>query len=98
MNGGRPELPGVPARGISVAFSTPRPDERLASDGGLLASAPDPVSSANHDGPPLRAGAVNRCPRRTRLPRWLPRPVPVWPDVPGIRSPLKTPSRVTSGA
>jgi len=98
MNDGQAELPGVPARGIPVAFSTPRPDERLAFGNGLLASAPDPLSPTNRDGPLLRAGVTDRCPRRTRLPRWLSGPAPVRPDAPAVRSPLKTTSRVASGA
>jgi len=98
MNGGQAGWPGVPTWGIPVAFSTPRPDERRASGGGLLASAPDPVSPTNRDGPLLRAGVADRCPRRTRLPRWLSGPAPVRPDAPAVRSPLKTTSRVTSGA
>jgi len=98
MNSGQPDWPGVPTRGIPVASSTPRPDERPAFSDGLLASAPDPVSPTNHGGPLLRAGTADRCPRRTRLRRWLSGPAPVWPDAPGVRSPLKTASRVMSGA
>ncbi len=51
---GRSGLPGVPVRGIPVASSTPRSYERRTSDGGLLASAPDPVPPMNRDGSPLR--------------------------------------------
>jgi len=98
MNDGRQGLPGVPTRVVPVASSTPRPYERRASDGGLFASAPDPVPSTNHGESPLRASVVDRCPRRTRLRRRLPGPVPVWPDAPGVWSPLKTISGVTSGA
>jgi len=58
MNGGQAGWPGVPTWGIPVAFSTPTRRERRASGGGLLASAPDPVSPTNRDGPLLRAGVV----------------------------------------
>lgn len=78
MNGRPPRLPGVPTRGVSVASSAPRPCERRTSDDGLLASAPDPVPSVNRDGSSLRTAAANRCPRRTRRLRWLPRPAPVY--------------------
>jgi len=54
----------------------------------LLASAPDGVTPANHDGTPLQAIAVDRRPRRTRLPRWLAGPGRFWPDAPGFRPPL----------
>jgi len=81
-------LPGVPAGGIPVAFSTPRPVERQVSGGPLLASAPDGLSPTNHDGASLRTATVDRCPRRTRLLCWLPGPRPVWPDARGVRSPL----------
>jgi len=72
-----PRLPGVPTEGIPVASSTPRPVERQVSDGPLLASAPDGLSPTNHDEPSLRTVAVDRCPRRTRLRRWLSGPRPV---------------------
>src|SRR6056297_4059094 len=49
MNGGQPDLPGVPCRGIPVASSTPRPYERQVSSGPLLASAPDGLPPVNPD-------------------------------------------------
>ncbi len=49
-------------------------------------------------GRPCRRRDGDRCPRRTRLRRWLAGPVLVGPDEPRIRPPLKTISRVSSGA
>jgi len=72
-----PWLPGVPTGGIPIAFSTPRPVERQVSGGPLLASAPDGLSPINHDETSLRTVDVARCPRRTRLLRWLSGPRPV---------------------
>jgi len=46
----------------------------------------------------LRTTPDDRHPRRTRLPRRLPRPVRGCPDAPGVRSPLKTIVGVASRA